>query len=82
MKPIKQPSSKNIDCNLLLTIGDRFGVSNTSSAEVIDKTQIRWKRAKKRKRTVKQTKIFEVPTSYFDGRKDKTLSVSKRVWKK
>lgn len=50
------------------------GVSSTSS-EVIDKNKLRRKRKKTRQCILTQEKVLQIPALYFDGRKDKTLTI-------
>lgn len=88
--PTKTLSTESIDYDLLSKTCDRFGVSDraaaaitsavlhSSTAEVIDKNRMRRKRDQLRKSAVLRAKISEVPALYFDGRKDKTLIVTKK----
>lgn len=84
------PPGTVVDYDLLSKTCDRYGVSDraaaaiassvlhTSSAQVLDKNRIRRQREISRKCAVKRSKVSEVPALYFDGRKDKTLNLSKK----
>lgn len=90
---VKKGSSESLDYNLLSRTCDRYGVSDraaaaitsavlhASSGDVVDKNRIRRKRKRSRNCAVERAKISEVPALYFDGRKDKTLTLSRRSGK-
>ncbi|CAH0546980.1 unnamed protein product [Brassicogethes aeneus] len=88
--PQPQLPAVTIDYTLLSKKCDRFGVSDRAGAAiasavlhstnvgVIDKNKLRRKRKKTRENIVEQNKILHVPALYFDGRKDKTLTLTEK----
>lgn len=86
-EPLKK---KKVNYDLLAKTCDRFGVSDRvaaaivsavlqpTTAEVVDKNKIRRQRELSRKCAIQRAKVSSVPALYFDGRKDKTLVLSKK----
>lgn len=83
-------TSTSVDYNLLSKTCDRFGVSDragaaiasvilqTNSDEVIDKNKLRRKRKIARRLTNEKDQVHQIKALYFDGRKDRTLTMSEK----
>lgn len=94
-KPQPQLTARRtVDYGLLSKTCDRFSVSDragaaiastvlqTFTSEIIDKSKLRRKRKKARKLAVEVDKVLKIPALYFDGRKDKTLTITEKDGKR
>lgn len=86
-----QQVCSGINFSALSKTCDRFGISDragaaiasvvlqaTESAPVIDKNKLRRERTKTRQSIMSKDKVQSIPALYFDGRKDRTLTMIKQ----
>lgn len=79
-----------VDYGLVARTCDRYGVSDRAGAaivsavlhanrlDVVDKNKLRRKRKHARESIVAGSKVQQISALYFDGRKDKTLTITKK----
>lgn len=89
---VPQTTTASANYSVIAKTCDRYGISDragaaigsavlqatNSSVSVIDKNKLRRERTKTRQKIIANDRISQVPALYFDGRKDKSLVLTKK----